>query len=252
MLGWRCAQWPHPTSQALGETLRGPALREGMIARCRTSSTVSPSVRARSSSRTRTMLIATEACTTATRSVSMKAGFLSAGPCACTAGEEQTFNESRVYPHTNLVGLVTCAPCVTGRFKSLGGSGAPESCEMCPPGSSSLPGATACVDCPMGTFNDYEMLECASCSPGFFSDGAGQTTCQDCAAGRQASTAHQDVGCQWCPPGTFTDTTSMTACALCSAGSYQREAGRSGCYRCSSVLDPQRTQPTPLDHDEED
>ena len=108
------------------------------------------------------------------------------GPCACSEGQEQTYNVTSVYPHTNPVGLVTCAPCASGWFKGLGGSGAPESCEMCPPGFSSSPGATACACCPAGSFNDYEMLLCASCQPWFFSDGTGQTTCQECAAGQHA------------------------------------------------------------------
>ena len=96
-----------------------------------------------------------------------------------------------VYPHTKSVGLVVCAPCAAGRSNRLGGIGAPESCEVCPPGSSAPPGATACVDCPAGRFNGYEILECASCQPGFFNFVTGQTMCQECAAGRHASTENQ-------------------------------------------------------------
>ena len=95
-------------------------------------------------------------------------GFSRCGPCSCAAGEEQTYNMSRVYPHTEPVELVTCGPCAAGRFKSLGGSGTPDNCELCPPGTSSLSGATACTNCLPGMFNDYDILVCASCEPGFF------------------------------------------------------------------------------------
>ena len=122
------------------------------------------------------------------------------GPCSCSQGEEQTYNMTSVYPHTTSVGLVVCVPCAAGWFKSLGGSGAPKSCEVCPPGSSSPPGATACADCPAGGFNGYEILECASCQPGFFNFVTGQTMCQECAAGRHASTKKSD-GMRWMPGG---------------------------------------------------
>merc|ERR1719383_551154 len=138
-------------------------------------------------------------------------GLALCGPCSCAAGEEQTYNMSKIYPHTQLVGLVTCGPCAAGRFKSLGGSGSPDSCELCPPGASSTSGATACTNCLPGMFNDYESLECASCQPGFFSDGAGQTVCQECAAGSYSSTKQQ-TACDACPPGFFSDGTGQTVC----------------------------------------
>ena len=97
-------------------------------------------------------------------------GLFLCGPCSCAEGEEQTYNISSVYPHTQSVGLVACAPCAAGRFKSLGGSGSSDSC-------------AACTHCLPGTFNDYEMLECASCQAGFFSDGVGRTVCQECGDG---------------------------------------------------------------------
>ena len=135
----------------------------GMTVHCRTSSRVSPSVRARSSSRTRTMLMATEACTTANRSVSMKAGFLSAArvlqqvrsrPTTCPAS-----TLIRIWLALSLAGL-----CASGRFRSLGGSGTPDNCELCPPGTSSPSGATACTNCLPGMFNDYDILECVTFS----------------------------------------------------------------------------------------
>ena len=180
-------------------------------------------------------------------------GFSLCGPCSCAAGEEQTYNMSRLYPHTDAVWLVSCAPCAAGRFKSLGGSGTSDSCELCPPGASSPSGATACVECLPGMFNDHDILECASCQPGFFGDGVGLTMCRECAAGSYTSTEHQtacdkclegsflvarDAGCQQCSPGNFLNM-SMTTCSLCDAGRFQQKSGQSGCHQCSAVLDPE-------------
>ena len=184
-------------------------------------------------------------------------GFSSCGPCSCAAGEEQTYNMSSVYPHTEPVGLVTCGPCAAGRFKSLGGSGTPDNCELCPPGTSSPSGATACTNCLPGMFNDYDILECASCQPGFFGDDVGLTMCQQCAVGSYSSTEQQtacdrcfegstlvaqDEGCQQCSPGTFRNA-SMTTCSSCDAGRFQNTSGQSGCTQCSAVLDLQGPNP---------
>ena len=172
------------------------------------------------------------------------------GPCSCAAGEEQSYNMSSVYPHTLTVGLVACAPCAVGRFQSLGGSGTLDSCEMCPPGASSLSGATACTNCLPGMFNDYDSLECASCQPGFFGFSMGLTMCQECAVGSYTATEQQtacdgcldgsvliakNVGCQQCLPGAFLSQ-SMTACSPCDAGRFQNASGQSECYQCSAAL----------------
>ena len=186
------------------------------------------------------------------------AGLMSlCGPCSCGAGEEQTYNLSQVYPHTQLVGLVTCAPCEAGRFKSSGGSDSPDSCESCPPGTSSPSGATACTNCLPGMFKGYEMVECASCQPGYFGSGSGVTTCSPCAVGNYSSTegqtacnacpegsvlSAQDVGCQQCPSGTYRSS-SMTSCSPCGAGRFQNTSGESGCYQCSTVFDAMGPNP---------
>ena len=184
-------------------------------------------------------------------------GFSPCGPCSCAAGEEQTYNMSSIYSHTEAVGLVTCGPCEAGRFKSLGGSGTPDNCELCPPGTSSPSGATACTNCLPGMFNDYVILECASCQPGFFGFGFGLTMCQHCAVGSYSSTEQQtacdrcpegstlvaqDEGCQQCSPGTFRST-SMTACSSCDAGRFQNTSGQPGCTQCSALLDLQGPNP---------
>ena len=184
-------------------------------------------------------------------------GFSRCGPCSCAAGEEQTYNMSSVYPHTEAVGLVTCGPCAAGRFKSLGGSGTPDKCKSCPPGTSSPSGATVCTNCMPGMFNDYDILECASCQPGFFGDGVGLTMCQQCAVGSYSSTEQQTAcdrclegstlvsqyeGCQQCSPGTFRSTL-MTNCSSCDAGRFQNTSGQTECTKCSAVLDLQGPNP---------
>ena len=178
------------------------------------------------------------------------------GPCSCAAGEEQTYNMSSVYPHTDATWLVFCAPCAAGRWKSKGGSGAADNCETCAPGKSSPSGATACTNCALGMFNGYEMLECASCQPGFFGFGLGLTACQECAAGSHTSTEQQtacdwcqegssfvakDAACQQCAPGTYRSA-SMSTCSPCDAGWYQNTPGQSGCFQCA-VLDPEGPNP---------
>ena len=166
-------------------------------------------------------------------------GFSLCGPCSCAAGEEQTYNMSRLYPHTDAVWLISCAPCAAGRFKSLGGNGTSDSCELCPPGASSASGATACAECLPGMFNDYDILECASCQPGFFGDGVGLTMCQECASTEQQTACDEclagsflvarDAGCQQCSPGTFRSMSmSMTTCSPCDAGRFQHKSGQSG------------------------
>ena len=154
------------------------------------------------------------------------------GPCSCSVGEEQTYTMTVIHPHTSPVGLVTCAPCAAGRFKSLGGSAAPKSCEACARGSWSPPGATACAACTVGRFNDNGILGCASCQPGFFSDGIGQTMCQDCAAGRHASTENQ-TACVACAAGRFNDY-EMLGCASCQPGFFSGSTGQTMCQECAA------------------
>ena len=184
------------------------------------------------------------------------AGLSLCGPCSCGAGEEQTYNRSRVYPHTQLVELVTCAPCEAGRFKRSGGSDSLDSCESCPPGTSSPSGATACADCLPGTFSEYEIPECASCQPGFFGDVSGMTTCLQCAIGTDTTTTQQTtctnclpgmfkgyemLECASCQPGYFGSGSGVTTCTPCADGNYSSTEGQTACDACpeGSVLTAQ-------------
>ena len=163
--------------------------------------------------------------------------------------------------------LWTCTPSgddctLTGRFKSFGGGGSPDSCEMCPPGSSTSPGAAACTECTAESLNDHETFECGPSQPGFFSSATGQSLCQESATGRHLSIegrtacdgcgegsflVAKDVGCEWFSPGTFTDNALLAACLPCDAGrswsnnvsQVQRSPGASG------------NTPRPLDDHEE-
>ena len=154
------------------------------------------------------------------------------GPCSCGAGQEQTYNVSRVYPHTPAVELVACAPCEAGRFKSFGGSGAPASCEQCAPGTSSSSGATACSKCLPGLFSSHhESLECASCQPGYFGSGSGLTTCQLCDVATHTSTTQQ-TACLNCLPGMFKGH-GMLQCDPCSAGYFGSGPGLTTCLQCA-------------------
>ena len=184
------------------------------------------------------------------------AGLSLCGLCSCGAGEEQIYILSRVYPHTELVGLVTCVPCEAGRFKSSGGSDSPDSCESCPPGTSSPSGATACANCLPGLFSDYEIPECATCQPGFFGDASGMIASQECSIGTHTSSAQQTactnclpgmfkgydiVECASCQPGYFGSVSGLTMCPQCADGNYSSTEGRTACDACpeGSILTAQ-------------
>ena len=59
------------------------------------------------------------------------------------------------------------------------------SCNSCPAGETSSPGAISCQDCNKGRFGVQSegSGKCIDCPVGFFQDTAGQTTCTDCPRG---------------------------------------------------------------------
>ena len=128
--------------------------------------------------------------------------------------------------------------CAAGRYASFESQSV---CEVCPPGLSSSPTATVCADCPAGSFNDDETLQCAACQPGFFSDSAGQTQCQECAAGLHTSNDSQTactfsddemLQCASCQPGFFSDSAGQTQCQECAAGLHTSNDSQTACTDC--------------------
>ena len=150
----------------------------------------------------------------------------------------------------------TCVLCEAGRFKRSGGSDSLDSCESCPPGTSSPSGATACADCLPRMFSEYEIPECASCQPSFFGDVSGMTTRPQCAIGTDTSTTQQStctnclpgmfkgcemVECASCQPGYFGSGSGVTTCSPCADGTYSSTEGQTACNACpeGSVLSAQ-------------
>lgn len=78
------------------------------------------------------------------------------GPCSCGPDEQQGCLTSSVCLHTSPVALITCTPCVAGKFKLLGNNSGLDECELCPPGNSSSGGATVCSVCVAGRHSDLE------------------------------------------------------------------------------------------------
>ena len=174
---------------------------------------------------------------------------------------------SSVYPHTEAVGLVTCWPCAAGRFKSLGGSGTPDTCESVSTWSviafrcncvhkllawhvQKLRDVGVCLlPSLVSLVLVFGLTMCQQCADGSYSSTEQQTACDRCLEG--STLVSQDEGCQQCSPGYFRSTL-MTNCSSCDAGRFQNTSGQSECTKCSAVLDLQGPNPHLWDDHEQD
>ena len=66
---------------------------------------------------------------------------------------------------------------------TVGGDPPDESCENCPTGTSSTPGATSCQACDKGKFNGKSGGTCRNCVEQMFQDQSGSTLCKNCPTG---------------------------------------------------------------------
>jgi hypothetical protein len=131
--------------------------------------------------------------------------------------------------------IVSCMPCLPGRFASGAGSKGIGGCTGCPSGrgTHAAHGQTACTTkpCPDGTYGTLTQA-CTSCpagcmctggalSPcpdGKFQPSSKATSCRACAAGRfRRGTADRTV-CQRCAHGHYAPYPGMPACEHCPAG----------------------------------
>ena len=157
---------------------------------------------------------------------------------------------------------VTCKPCVSGYFASLGGS---TTCSPCALGLrnhksddhisflttlgkyNNNTGAQDCLACPQGTYSNIPaQAQCVPCGAGWIATSLGSTVCSECDAGSSAwwvngamqidgknvgaqigtfSNATISIQCTKCPAGTFGEETHASVCANCVAGKFGPYAG---------------------------
>lgn len=127
-----------------------------------------------------------------------------------------------------------CDDCTPGYYAPIEGR---STCLECDPGQFAPESRmSTCLSCPAGTYTDAAASECTLCPAGTYRnaiEGAGVSSCGDCAAGRY-STVDGAVSCVACPAGTAnvnTGATTLDACLDCVAGEYSGE-GASGCDTC--------------------
>lgn len=120
---------------------------------------------------------------------------------------------------------IGCNKCPMGTF-STGPSNT--ICEICPPGTTSRLGSSACTPCPAGTYSD-RMRRCRPCAPGTFNDGPGAMSCKICQPGTFSRLRASQ--CMPCPEGTFSRfiASSTNECESCPSNSTTVGVGNAGC-----------------------
>lgn len=129
------------------------------------------------------------------------------------------------YYYSSFGSGITCAPCSGGTFSSSPNS---ISCNVCPSGQTSLPGASACSSCPAGSFTSIIDTRCVVCAPGFYSPTAGSSSCSACNSGLWSPAGSSQ--CNPCPAGYFSFNGQYT-CLPCPAG-LMSSSGASQCSSC--------------------
>jgi hypothetical protein len=133
-------------------------------------------------------------------------------------------------------GVSACTKCSAGFY---GNSTGLSTCFACDLGLfSAAQGASTCAQCRIGLFGDSSVAvrsRCSNCSAGFYSDSLGATTCVQCAAGKFSSVQAAST-CMQCPTGSFQNSLSVipSRCFNCSAGFYSDMLGASTCSQCAA------------------
>eukprot|EP00808_Paulinella_micropora_P008574 g62100.t1 len=129
-------------------------------------------------------------------------------------------------------GAAACVPCEPGRFASSAGQ---PSCQKCPPGFvNKIPSSDSCSGCPRGSYaSSPGSLSCLPCGKGSATNETGTPKCAPCARGRFTA-AEGALECVNCEPGFYALEMGSEACLPCSAGSFSLN-GTSliGCNLCS-------------------
>jgi len=199
-----------------------------------------------------------------------KTAYFDATQCVCYQGTAQNERDNCVCAAGNEFLDSGCVPCAAGTFSNTSLELLDEwwtqyqECQLCPDGTDSLPGATACTACPFGMYRvagDTELcqncselgsyaadpatnLSCvpcnASCAAGFYPSpcptyaGTDLFLCQACAAlpdnatSTAARAATANTACNWeCEPGYYQ--ANGSACVPCTAGPCPPGYNRSAC-----------------------
>eukprot|EP00698_Gefionella_okellyi_P024603 TRINITY_DN8740_c0_g1_i1.p1 TRINITY_DN8740_c0_g1~~TRINITY_DN8740_c0_g1_i1.p1 ORF type:complete len:1094 (-),score=123.02 TRINITY_DN8740_c0_g1_i1:113-3394(-) len=122
----------------------------------------------------------------------------------------------------------TCLSCPANAVTAQPGLSA---CTACPVGTSSLPGASSCVQC------FYNMSQCSQCPAGTYGAPQG-STCFPCPEGLFSSLPDvmpAALACLACPAGTYQPYTGSlrSNCTLCPAGSFSTAVGQADAGTCA-------------------
>ena len=152
------------------------------------------------------------------------------------------------YTYSCASGCYTASPCTgvaNGVLTSAGTNGDPNSCQIqCNPGYKLQNRACIyvgnCNLCPVGTYSATGSTACTTCPSGTFAQTLGSTTCGACIActdGYYAANCGTGVGvCTQCPVGYYSRA-GATVCTACPLGQYSTVPGAtssSTCIQCAT------------------
>lgn len=130
--------------------------------------------------------------------------------------------------------LTGCSPCAAGTFRAATDYLASSCLGICPAGSYSGAGATACTLCESGKAQGSpQQSTCNTCPAGTYVIGLGQSVCTPCPAGTWsgATAATRANTCQACAAGSFSNA-GASVCSICTAGTLAVSSGLSICSSC--------------------
>jgi len=99
---------------------------------------------------------------------------------------------------------------------TIGNTPPDESCEDCPTGTSSTPGATTCQACDKGKFNNNNGGTCRNCLTETFQDQSASTSCIACPTGWQQPNEGSSacINLNWKTPSSCKDTEYLNNTAM--------------------------------------
>jgi hypothetical protein len=109
----------------------------------------------------------------------------------------------------------------------------PESCWICPSGTTSPIGSTVVQNCSCmaGYKADSDGVVCSECQPGTFKSVLGVGTCSSCPTGTNSSDASTSIGDCFCTVG-HTAETDGVECMECESGTFKPVSGVAACSNC--------------------
>ena len=95
-----------------------------------------------------------------------------------------------------------------------------------------------CDNCAIGTASKEVNLTtpCPTCATGRAPEGAGNTACSACLAGKfEDKNSDDEMICMNCGAGQYTDGSNAPNCKACDPGEYQNAEGKTACLPCIPV-----------------